>query len=120
MKKQNQVIRNLSVVAVNNSNRPGFDIYLVFSGHREFLIHHRHNGQLYILLKDGIRFDSLYRMLNNRMFKAKVFHNVVSYLIKVIDDYLKFEHEAACSQKEKRKKEKLNGSREDDYELWVA
>ena len=41
MKKNN---RNIRVCAVNNGNRDGFNIYLDFSGQREYLIYHRHNG----------------------------------------------------------------------------
>ena len=65
MKNRNSMfrtIRNLNVVAVNNSNKSGFSLYLDFSGQREFLMYHRHNGLIYNLLKDGISVSELSRM----------------------------------------------------------
>ena len=47
MKKNN---RNIRVCAVNNGNRDGFNIYLDFSGQREYLIYDGpDNQQDYIL-----------------------------------------------------------------------
>ena len=53
--------RNVRIAAVNKSAEDGFNIYLDFSGQREFLMHHRHNGLLFELLKNGIRADDLRR-----------------------------------------------------------
>ena len=41
---------------------PGFDIYLDFSGKREKIDHHKHNGLLYAVLKDSMRLDQFRRM----------------------------------------------------------
>ena len=53
--------RNVRIKAENNGNKNGFNIYIVFSGHKEFLMHHRHNGLLYGILKDGISISDLRR-----------------------------------------------------------
>ena len=54
--------RNIKVVAVNLDKYDGFNIYLDFSGQREFLVFHRHNGILYNLLKDGVIVDDFKRL----------------------------------------------------------
>ena len=53
--------RNIRVVAENTDCSPGFNIYLDFSGQREFLMFHRRNGLLYSLLRDGICVGDLAR-----------------------------------------------------------
>lgn len=73
--------RNIIVKAVNNGDRPGFNIYLISSGKNEFLMFHRHDGNLYKLLKDGVRLSDLRRV--------KGFHKeAVKRVIKVADEYL--------------------------------
>lgn len=74
--------RGVRVIAVNNDKvYSKFDIYLEFSGHREWLMMHRHNGILFNILKHGISLGEL------RRFKGRD-QSRVQYLIKVIDEYL--------------------------------
>ena len=46
--------RNIKVIAINKGNEAGFNIFIDFSGQKELLMSHRHNGLLYKYLKDGI------------------------------------------------------------------
>lgn len=92
--------RNTLVLAENNGNKNGFNIFLVFSGQREILITHRHNGLLYSLLADGIRLDHLNRLKpsseicsyggRRRKYKkqAAVLKKSVNRLLFLIRDYL--------------------------------
>lgn len=74
--------RGVRVIAVNNYNfESRFDIYLEFSGKREWLMVHRHNGILYRMLRNGISLAEL-RKISGRD-KGRV-----QYLIRVIDEYL--------------------------------
>ncbi len=92
MKKNN---RNIKVYAVNHGRKNGFNIYLDFSGRREYLIYHRHNGILYNLLKDGVSVDDVKRwtpsslgcVRRGRSSAAKICR-VVGHLVTVIDDYM--------------------------------
>jgi len=87
-------MRNVKVTAINNGSLNGFNIYLDFSGQREFLMYHRHNGLLYALLKDGIRADELHRWTpaNGRGERSrgatKLLAGMVSHLLDVVDDYI--------------------------------
>ena len=85
--------RNVRITAINNGGADGFNIYLDFSGQREFLMHHRHNGLLYALLKDGIRVDKLRRWTpsvgrgsRSRAIADKI-RGIVDHLLLVVDDY---------------------------------
>ena len=100
--------RNIKVIAVNNNNNDGFNIYLDFSGQREFLVYHRHNGILYNILKDGVVVDDFKRMDTGKIKTASLHKGpnkrrhsentkgVVNHLIKVIDEYIE-ERELICA-----------------------
>ena len=85
--------RNVRITAINNGGADGFNIYLDFSGQREFLMHHRHNGLLYALLKDGIRADELRRWApiagrgSRSRATADKIRGMVDHLLLVVDDY---------------------------------
>ena len=53
--------RNVRIIAVNAAGKHGFDIFLDFSGQREYLMSHRHNGPLYSMLCDGAPLDEVRR-----------------------------------------------------------
>ena len=92
--------RNIKVFAVNNGSNAGFNIILDFSGQREFLLHHKHNGLLYNLLKDGVRLEELrrhkpkgssshsqhYHGIQRR--SSTKLYGMVSHLLAVIDTYM--------------------------------
>lgn len=74
--------RGIRVFAVNNTKvQSKFDIYLEFSGKREWLMIHRHNGFLYGMLKDGVSLAELRRATGRT-------RNQLKYLLQVIDEYL--------------------------------
>ncbi len=52
---------NNRIIAENSENSSGFDIWLELSGERHYLMHHRHNAMMNVLLKDGISLGDLAR-----------------------------------------------------------
>ncbi len=52
---------NNRILVENSGNRSGFDIWLDLSGERHYLMHHRHNAMMYVLIKDGISLGELAR-----------------------------------------------------------
>lgn len=95
--------RNIVVQVENRTDNDGFHIYLNFSGQREYLMTHRHNGLLYELLKDGAVLGDMRRWKagdiagrigrSPRSPRSDKLTNMVDYLLIVIDDYL-YEREA--------------------------
>ena len=91
--------RNIQVVAENNGNQNGFNVYLVFSGQREYLFTHRHNGAMFGMLKDGIRLADLQRGIRSMNIRAlcsrrmcisatRQLLNSLRWLLVVIDEYI--------------------------------
>ena len=87
--------RNTRVIAENNGTKDGFNIFLDFSGQREYLMYHRHNGLLYGLLKDGAVVADVRRWTPSQMGANRIGRNgaaqlydVVTHLVSVIDDYM--------------------------------
>lgn len=92
--------RNIRVIAENNEGNLGFNIYLDFSGQREFLMFHRHNGLLFSLLKDGVCVADLTRwtpwkgnggymyIAKGHQRHVKKLVNMVSHLLDVIEAYM--------------------------------
>ena len=73
---------SVRVIAVNNAKvKSKFDIYLDFSGQREWLMMHRHNGILFNMLRNGVSLGNLRRMKGNDQSRVR-------YLVRVIDEYL--------------------------------
>lgn len=100
MKKKKLQIRNrnVRVLAENSRNRDGFNIYLDFSGQREYLMFHQRNGLLYHILKDGIPLPDLRRWKistvprgSSRRYRSRrsvMIKNIVDDLLAVVDSYL--------------------------------
>lgn len=87
--------RNVRIKAENNGKKNGFNIYIVFSGHKEFLMHHRHNGLLYVMLKDGISISDLRRWKPSQISVSKTgryggskMFGSVRHILNVADEYL--------------------------------
>lgn len=87
--------RNLKVIAINNGNKDGFNIYLDFSGQREYLMHHRNNSRLYAMLKDGVviadirrRKPSCVNRRCDRRYSSADLYEKLNYLVSVIDSYI--------------------------------
>lgn len=92
------VNRNIRVLVENSATLDGLNIYLDFSGQREYLIFHRRNGFLYHLLKDGMPLQELRRWKVSTMTRSTdrrrrprrsvVMDNAIKHLLAVIDSYL--------------------------------
>ena len=93
-----KIYRNIRVLAVNNGNRRGFNVYVEFSGQREYLMTHRHNGPMFMLLKDGISYADIKRCNPDKVLalspawkgrkdSVKV-GNMIRHLQRTIDEYL--------------------------------
>lgn len=85
--------KNITLYPENIHGKSGFNIYIDFSGQRELLMTHRHNGALYNVLKNGINLDDLTRYF----FKKKSGHQsqfntreqlAINHLLKTVDEYL--------------------------------
>lgn len=55
--------RNVKLVAEGTHNQDWFDIYIDFSGSREYLMPHRQNRKLFSLLRDGMTIRELERSM---------------------------------------------------------
>lgn len=54
-------MKNVRIICFNKPNKDGLDIYIEFSGKREYLMSYRHNGSIYDVLCRGISIDELRR-----------------------------------------------------------
>ena len=98
--------KNIRIIAINSTDSmgnplPGFDIYLDFSGKREKIDHHKHNGLLYAVLKDGMSLDQFRRMrpdqlrtycrrTNSKQSRSRLdkLSKMIKNLLSVVDTYL--------------------------------
>ena len=80
-----------------NRGHVWFDIYLEFSGQREYLTSHRYNSRLYKVLKDGIYLDDFRRWKPIGRYKrhygendkaVRHLGNTISYIVKQADRYI--------------------------------
>lgn len=95
MKKEN---RNIRILAENNGNSNGFNVYIEFSGRKEYLMFHRHSGLLYGMLKDGMALSDLRRWRVSRISRGTSrryqprrsvkLKNTVGHLLAAVDDYM--------------------------------
>ena len=79
--------RNIQVFAVNNDGKPGFNVYIDFSGQREYVMTHRHSGLLYNLLKDGVPLTDIQNFRYGKKKSSKV-NGSVKYLNVIINEYM--------------------------------
>ena len=91
-------MKNVRVIAVNRELEDGFNIYLDFSGRREYLLSHRHNGIMYEILKDGISVEKLKRTKPHQLYTEYGFRftgrnsskleRQLNHLNDIIEEYL--------------------------------
>lgn len=96
MKNMKESVR---ILAENRGSVHGFDVWLDFSGRREYLVFHRHNGLLYEALKDGVSLAELRRKrplsspcgLSRRQKRRRItwLQDPVDHLLLVAEDYIK-------------------------------
>ena len=95
MKKKE--FNNVIILAENEEYETGFNIYIVFSGKKEYLLTHRHQGDIYKLLSPGITLSELKRNNPRQLFiKHRIRKNVLgksinslNHIISIIDWYIK-------------------------------
>jgi len=103
--------RNVRLVAEGTYEHDWFDIYIDFSGTREYLMPHRPNGRLFSLLKDGVSISELKRntqkvvsdmslsghrylkgginpRLKRRKNQARKLENTIGHLVTVVNEYM--------------------------------
>lgn len=90
---------NITIVAENNEFGSGFNIYIYFSGQREYLMTHRHHSDLYQLLCRGITLNEMKRSNPRQIYVRHKVRcnrcvpnnsiNSLTHLIKVVDWYIK-------------------------------
>ncbi len=96
MKKMNN---NVWLFVENRDCQDGFNIYLDFSGQREYLMSHRHNGFLYNMLKDGMRLADLQRLRGSKalssqfyrkygVYRGNALDSTLCHLLNVVDEYM--------------------------------
>lgn len=96
-------------IKADNLNETGFDIYLDFSGKKEYLMHHKRNYYLWQKLKDAPYLNDVRRewisgkmlvgnpanknprMVRNRRSHMEKLDNTVSHVMLVVDDYIEYE-----------------------------
>ena len=92
-------LKNVTVYAEKTNHKRGCNIYMDFSGKREFLMYHRHNGLLYLVLKDGIKLGELERLncrtacgpgrgRKNTRKRQTSLEAAVKHLRRVIDEFM--------------------------------
>ena len=90
MKNQNQ----LRLCAKNGAN--GLDVYLLISGQAHYVTTKRPHGMLWTRLKDGATIGELKRMRSNGSRKSDHYHRSLQHLLKVVDEYIEYEHNYAA------------------------
>lgn len=89
---------NICLFAENCENTGGFNVYLDFSGQKEYLMWHRHNGVLYEIMKDGVNLNYIRRNKPHKICMAHGFEyygnnsskleNTINHLLAVVNEYL--------------------------------
>ncbi|MCR5213046.1 MAG: hypothetical protein K6E10_01390 [Eubacterium sp.] len=95
-KKSNNTIIIAEKVDYTKNN---YNIYMIFSGKKEFLMSHRDDRFLYPVLKEGITLNELRwnkpvkiyssRGINVNKHVAKEVYGTFNHIIKVVDSYIK-------------------------------
>ena len=106
-----KIMRNVKLVAEERCDREWFDIYIDFSGNREYLMPHRQNEKLFRLLRNGVCIGELERStsklvsdvslsgrrymrgginprLKCRKNQARKLENSIGHLVLVANDYM--------------------------------
>lgn len=86
--------RNVRVAIRDNEKfNGGFDIYLDIHGQQRYLMTHRHDGILWRILSKNPAVNDLPRIMSKECgMEGK---RKIKYLMKVIDEYMKYELEEA-------------------------
>lgn len=85
---------NVYLRAENEISKKGFDIYVIDSGKKEFLLHHRPNHSLFLILQSGIRVSELERQCRagrrkqiNDIYLSGKFIESARSILRALDEY---------------------------------
>ena len=85
MKNTNQL-----VIRVENSEY-GLDILITRENKEYYLATHRSKGLLWTRLRDGVTLGELRRIKPTRTKVGHKYHHYLHYILKLVDDFIKFE-----------------------------
>lgn len=86
-------IKNVRIFATSRYRRDGINLYIDFSGQREYMMHYRYNKALYRCLSKGVSLDEL-RELGRGRHAARAGQAVAhaaKHITKVADDFIKYD-----------------------------
>jgi len=88
-------MKNLNQIKLRAENGAhGLDIYLLISGQSHYITTKRPHGMLWNMLKDGATIGELKRAKSNGSRNGDRFHQNLRHLLKVVDEYIQYEHAA--------------------------
>ena len=73
------------------NGKRGIDLYLDISGTTHYLTTRRSNGLLFLWLKNGMTMGELLRVKPKRNSKAQKRNHYAKHLVKIVQDYIKYE-----------------------------
>lgn len=86
-------INNIRIFATSRFDRDGINLYIDFSGRREYLMRYRFNWNLYNYLKRGIPIEEL-RALSRARYESREYQAVVhsvKHITRVADEFIEYE-----------------------------
>ena len=82
--------QNLYTLRARNGEH-GIDLYIELGGSKHYVTTRRSNGLLYQKLKDGVTIGELRRFKPRQSRAEQKYFRTTQHLLKVVDDYLKYE-----------------------------
>ena len=86
-------IKNVRIFATSKYGVDGINLYIDFSGHREYMMQYRYNKALYKRLRGGVALEEL-RALGRERHESKLRQAVAHaarHISKVADDFIKYD-----------------------------
>ena len=69
----------------------GLNIFLIVHGMEHYICTRRRNGLFYSRIANGISLGELYRIKPNHTRSGQKYYHYVQYLIKIVEDYIKYD-----------------------------
>lgn len=120
---------NYRILAENSENRSGFDIWVDLPAERHYLMHHRHNAMVYVLLKDSISLGELARWKPENATVVKRYFggisirqidkmtNSVAHVLKTAEAYFAEMHETRNTRQRTLSNDVKSPLRNEEYKL---
>lgn len=86
-------VKNVRIFATSRYSRDGINLYIDFSGQREYIMSYRYSRDLYKCLKKGIALEDLRAMGRGRhdTRNGQTTAHAAKHIAKVADDFIKYE-----------------------------